>query len=79
MSLDPFREDNNKEEINQNNQSNISKAAEINVDQMFEKNKKNFDFNNNMNNISKESIKKSESFDEHQPNKKKIMNPFLVP
>ena len=29
MSLDPFREDNNKDEINQNNQSNISKAAEI--------------------------------------------------
>jgi hypothetical protein len=80
MSLDPFREDNNKDEINQNNQSNLSKAAEINVDQIFEKNKKNFDFNNNnINNISKESIKKSESFDEHQPNKKKIMNPFLVP
>ena len=80
MSLDPFREDNNKDEINQNNQSNISKAAEINVDQMFEKNKKNFDFNNNnMNNISKESVKKSESFDENQQNKKKIMNPFLVP
>jgi hypothetical protein len=61
MSLDPFREDNNKDEINQNNQSNISKAAEINVDQMFEKNKKNFDFNNNnmnnINNISKENIK----------------------
>ena len=28
MSLDPFREDNNKDEINQNNQSNISKAAD---------------------------------------------------
>ena len=83
MSLDPFKEDINKEGINQNNQSNISKAAEINVDQMFEKNKNKFDFNNNninnINNISKESMKKSESFDENQPNKKKIMNPFLVP
>ena len=84
VSLDPFKEDEkdfNKEEINQNNQSNISKAAEINVDQIFEKNKKNLE-NNNINNninISKESMKKSESFDEHQPNKKKIMNPFLVP
>ena len=77
MSLDPFQEDINKEEINQNNRSNISKAAEINVEQIFEKNKKNFDFNNN--NISKDSMKKSESFDENKNNKKKIMNPFLVP
>ena len=45
MSLDPFKEDINKEGINQNNQSNISKAADINVDQMFEKNKNKFDYN----------------------------------
>ena len=39
MSLDPFKEDIkdiNKEELNPNNQSNISKAAEINVEQIFE-------------------------------------------
>ena len=87
MSLDPFKEDlkdDDKDDLNQNNQSNISKAAEINVDQIFEKNKKNMEFNNINNNIniSKESLKKSESFEEqksHQSNKKKIMNPFLVP
>ena len=83
MSLDPFKEDIkeiNKEELNENNQSNISKAAEINVDQIFEKNKKNLDLNNNINNnISKESLKKSESFEDNISNKKKIMNPFLVP
>ena len=86
MSLDPFKEDIkeiNKEELNENNQSNISKAAEINVEQIFEKNKKNLDLNNNINNmnnnISKESLKKSESFEDNISNKKKIMNPFLVP
>ena len=82
LSLDPFKEDIkdiNKEELNQNN---ISKAADINVEQIFEKNKKNLE-NNNMFNSKESSInqnlKKSESFEEHQPNKKKIMNPFLVP
>ena len=82
MSLDPFKEDIkeiNKEESNDNNQSNISKAAEINVDQIFEKNKKNLDLNNINNNISKESLKKSESFEDNINNKKKIVNPFLVP
>ena len=80
ISLDPFREDNKdikKEDIN-----NISRAADINVDGILDKNRQNIDNNNIF--ISKESsinqkdLKKSESFDE-QPNKKKIVNPFLVP
>ena len=82
ISLDPFKEDNkdiNKEDIN-----NTSKAADINVDKILEKNHKNLE-NNNMF-ISKESsinqkdfAKKSEIFDEPPSNKKKIVNPFLVP
>ena len=81
ISLDPFKEDNKdinkKDDIN-----NISRAADINVDGILEKNRKNMDNNNIF--VSKESsinqkdfVKKSESFDD--PNKKKIVNPFLVP
>ena len=80
ISLDPFREDN--QDIRKDDINNISRAADINVDDILEKNRQNIDNNNIF--ISKESsidqkdLKKSESFD-NQPNKKKIVNPFLVP
>ena len=81
ISLDPFKEEN--QDINKKDIQNISKAADINVDGILEKNHKNLE-NNNLFNSKESSInqkdfnKKSESFDD-QPNKKKIVNPFLVP
>ena len=83
ISLDPFQEDIKEIDKNEINPNNVSKAADINVEKIFEKNKRNLENNNNMLNSKEISInqnlKKSESFEEHQPNKKKIMNPFLVP
>ena len=81
ISLDPFKEEN--KDINKDDLNNLSRAADINVDGILEKNHKNLENNNIL--FSKESsinqkdiVKKSESFDE-QPSKRKIVNPFLVP
>ena len=78
ISLDPFKEEDNKDlnkdDINNTSRSR-SRAVDINVDGIMEKNHKNLENNNIF--ISKESsinqkdmVKKSESF-EDQPSKKK--------
>ena len=66
---------NNNEEENKS----ISRAAEINVDDLFEKNKKEIDNLNNKYNLQmKDTFKKSTSSN-FDFDKKDVINPFLVP
>ena len=69
------------DDINISNEENksISRAAEINVDDLFEKNKKEIDNLNNKYNLQmKDTFKKSTSSN-FDFDKKDVVNPFLVP
>ena len=94
-SLDPFREDDNKEKqienenqsLNNNNEEDTSKANEINIDEMFEKNKKELEkINTNykinpsvINPMSNNPEFKATTSSKVDINKEEIVNPFLVP